>query len=87
MLPFPPCFVQGPLHRCEQVLQHGARAEFDFGADLHARGQAIALLLRLEERLGQLDQGAKARGRPATSRPDIVRPWSSARRATTARQE
>ena len=34
--PFAPGLMQGLLHRREQILQHGARAELDFGVELHA---------------------------------------------------
>ena len=45
-----PRFMQGLLHRRKQVLQHGAGAKLDFGADLHAGRQAMALFLSLQER-------------------------------------
>jgi len=50
-----PCLVRDLLHGREQILQHAARAEVDFGVDQHAGYQAQALSSAFEVSAVQAD--------------------------------
>ena len=47
-LALPPGLMPGLLHRRQEVLDHAARTQMNFGADLHAALQAIAVPTRFE---------------------------------------